>query len=200
MGLPPRVFYTIFEVAARWGCAPADIIGYAAIEQLELVTGVPIVETEKGPISGLVALHGADLMALFRRYGSAPTRFSVKRVRPIGESEWQLITTPAEGLVLDTADIQIMASEIERFEQENQMLPGGRRSSSAQVTYKYDWDAMYVAVIKRIFEHGLPDTQAEFVGEFQEWFARRDPNGDAPDERTIRRRLNPIWRTLREAG
>ena len=59
---------------------------------------------------------------------------------------------------------------------------------------------MYVAVIKRIHEHGLPETQAEFIGEFQEWFARRDEKGEAPDERTIRRRLNPIWRTLRETA
>ena len=76
--------------------------------------------------------------------------------------------------------------------------PGFPVQKLPQPRFTYDWDAMYVAVIKRIHEHGLPDTQAEFVGEFQEWFARRDEKGEAPDERTIRRRLNPIWRALRE--
>jgi hypothetical protein len=61
----------------------------------------------------------------------------------------------------------------------------------------YDWDAMRVQVLQRVHEQGLPETQREFVNEIQEWFIRRSPDGDAPDERTIRRRLTPAWRTLR---
>src|SRR5690606_24486544 len=109
--------------------------------------------------------------------------------------EWEFITEPSGGLVVAKADILISAAEVARIEEENEMI---RRPSRAQSTSKYDWHAMYVAVVKRIHEHGLPETQAEFVGEFQEWFSRRSENGDAPDERTIRRRLNPIWRELRE--
>ena len=56
---------------------------------------------------------------------------------------------------------------------------------------------MWVHVLQRVHEQGLPETQREFVSEIQEWFIRRSPDGDAPDERTIRRRLTPAWRTLR---
>lgn len=200
MGLPPRVFFTIFEVSARWGCTPADIIGWSALDKIELITGVPLLETDDGPLSGLVAVHGADLLTMFRRDGTSPSEFALRRVRPLPTGEWVWITNPAEGLLVQMHDIYILAAELARFEEEHEMMPGGRRPSSASPSFKYDWDAMYVAVIKRIHEHGLPETQAEFVGEFQEWFARRDPNGEAPDERTIRRRLNPIWRTLRETA
>ena len=52
-------------------------------------------------------------------------------------------------------------------------------------------------MIKRIHEHGLPATQAELIGELQEWFGNVAESGDVPDESTIRRRLRPFWRALR---
>ena len=55
----------------------------------------------------------------------------------------------------------------------------------------------YVTMIQRIHEHGLPATQAELIGELQEWFGNVAENSDVPDESTIRRRLRPFWRALR---
>lgn len=40
MGLPRRVFYTIHEAAARWGCTVSDIAGWAGTETLKIVTGI----------------------------------------------------------------------------------------------------------------------------------------------------------------
>jgi hypothetical protein len=51
-----------------------------------------------------------------------------------------------------------------------------------------------------VHEQGIPDTRAEFVSTMQEWFMRRKAGGAVPDEQSIRRRLNPVWRALREAG
>ena len=45
---------------------------------------------------------------------------------------------------------------------------------------------------------GLPATQGEWVAEVQDWFAKTSPGREIPDESTIRRRLTPIWRALRE--
>jgi hypothetical protein len=56
---------------------------------------------------------------------------------------------------------------------------------------------MYVTMIQRIHEQGLPATQAELIGELQEWFANVAENGEVPDESTIRRRMRPFWRALR---
>jgi hypothetical protein len=32
----------------------------------------------------------------------------------------------------------------------------------------------------------------------QEWFVKKSDSGEVPDERTIRRKLTPIWKSLRE--
>lgn len=195
-----RVFYSVYEAAARWGCSAADVIGLAALDRIQLMTGIPGVQTLHGPISGLVHLHGADILAMARRDGSGSGEIRVKRIRAVEEgADWRMISDPPEGIPLAIHDVLILATDVHEFEGEHNHGPPVRAGfGSKPETYKYDWDAMYVAVIKRIHEHGLPDNQTEFVGEFQEWFSRRDPKGEAPDERTIRRRLNPIWRALRE--
>ncbi|WIY52442.1 hypothetical protein O9Z70_13385 [Devosia sp. YIM 151766] len=192
MTLPPRVFFSSFEAAARWGCTPTDIVEWAAMERLQLTTSAPFIQTSNGPLSGLIELHAADLMPMFRRDGTGPTEVPIHRVRPPGEATWAFIMSP-QGLMVARPDILISAIEKARFEEENGLA---RRTASGRPNHKYDWEAMFVAVIKRIHERGLPDTQAEFVREFQEWFARRDEKGEAPDERSIRRRLTPVWRAL----
>lgn len=64
----------------------------------------------------------------------------------------------------------------------------------------HDWDGFYAAVIDRIFHNGVPERQADLVAEMQDWFIASNPQGDAPDESTIRKRISPIWRLLqREA-
>jgi len=198
MALPPRFAYPLFEVAFRWSCTLTDLVEWATMGQFDLVTGVPLVYCDEKPVAGMVALHAADMLPMFRRDGGGPSEVHVHRIKPLEEkdSEFRFISNPASGLLIHRADILITAADVTRFEEMHELT---RKPSSATNGSKYDWDSMYVAVIKRIYEHGLPETQAEFVGEFQEWFARRDPNGEAPDERTVRRRLNPIWRALREA-
>ena len=64
------------------------------------------------------------------------------------------------------------------------------------VATSYDWEGMNIALIVRIFDHGLPDTQAELVSEMQEWFSDRSDGRKMPDSRSIRRRITPIWRAL----
>ena len=64
-------------------------------------------------------------------------------------------------------------------------------------TARYDWDGMYIALMVRIHDQGLPATQADWLGEVQEWFVVHGDGGEVPDERTIRRRLTPIWKALR---
>lgn len=198
MALPPRYAYPLFEVAIRWSCTVSDLAEWAAQGQFELVTGVPLVYCDDTPVAGLVALQASDMIPMFRRDGTGPGEVRIYRVKSLDEPDahFQFVTQPETGILVHRSDILITASDVQRFEETHELV---RKPSSATSTTKYDWDAMYVAVMKRIYEHGLPDTQAEFVGEFQEWFARRDPNGEAPDERTVRRRLNPIWRALREA-
>ena len=124
----------------------------------------------------------------------------VRRVRRPDEPDWLYITDPSEGVSASADDLVLVAAEMSRFEQRHSIF--GRPAAAAIAVpsphlSRYDWDAMWVRVLQRVHEQGLPETQREFVSEIQEWFIRRSPDGDAPDERTIRRRLTPAWRTLR---
>jgi hypothetical protein len=198
MGLPPRFAYPLYEVALRWGCTITDLAEWATMGQFDLVTGIPRICSDGKPVAGMVALNAADMLPMFRRDGSGPSEIRVYRVRQLDapRDDWLFISEPEDGIIVHRADILITAADVAQFEETHEL---SRKPSSAAPTSKYDWDAFYVAVIKRIYEHGLPDTQAEFVAEFQEWFSRRDPNGEMPDERTVRRRINPIWRALRDS-
>lgn len=55
---------------------------------------------------------------------------------------------------------------------------------------------MLQAVALRIHERGLPASQGELVAEMQEWFVTHSNGNEVPDERSIRRRITPIWREL----
>ena len=40
MALPPRVYYTLQEVTARWGCNIADVAGWAAAGKFHIMTAL----------------------------------------------------------------------------------------------------------------------------------------------------------------
>lgn len=103
---------------------------------------------------------------------------------------------PADGVEVSIADLLVSGPDVVRFEDGHDLLRrigGGTGSLSP-----YDWEGMYVAMIKRVHEHGLPATQAELIGELQDWFAGIAENCAIRDESTIRRRWRPFWRALRE--
>jgi hypothetical protein len=60
----------------------------------------------------------------------------------------------------------------------------------------YDWEGMTNALIVRIHEKGVPATQSELIADMQDWFAGQSGDGQIPDERSIRRRVNSVWKTL----
>jgi hypothetical protein len=96
---------------------------------------------------------------------------------------------------VSSADLLIGGQDVLQFEDQYDLLR--RIGAGPGALSPYDWDGMYVAMIKRIYEQGLPATQAELIGELQDWFADAAESGEVPDESTIRRRLRPFWRALR---
>lgn len=201
MGVLPRVFFSIPEVAARWGCAPADIAGWAHQGQLEIVTGIVPVECEGGTYAGLVAISAADITPMFRRSGTGPREMPVRRIKRPGEADWQLITDPAEGVMVSIEDLHITATEVARFEAEYEIFGKPRSSGGGgggKFEPRYDWDAFWRAVVFRVHHKGVPETLKEFVDEFESWFMDQSPTGDCPSDSVIRKRLSPLWRTLRQ--
>jgi hypothetical protein len=195
MALPPRAFFTLHETASRWGCTIADIAGWAAVGKLDIVTGIPLAICGTDKVSGKVFVSPMDMLPLFRRSGTGPTSIKLLRVKPDPGADWIYVTEPADGVEVSIADLLISGQDVLRFEDEYDLLR--RIGGGTGALSPYDWEGMYVAMIKRIHEHGLPATQAELIGELQEWFGNVAESGDVPDESTIRRRLRPFWRALR---
>ena len=64
MALPPRVYYTLQEVTARWGCNIADVAGWAAAGKFQIMTGIGLVRCGEEIVAGRVAISPMDLMPM----------------------------------------------------------------------------------------------------------------------------------------
>ena len=195
MALPARVYLTLHETSARWGCNIADIAGWADAGKFRILTGISAIRCGEEIVGGKVVLSPMELMPLFRRCGTGPTEGIMRRIQMLNRPEWLLITDPVGGIVVAVADMVIRAEEVHAFEDEHDM--GRRVAAGPGASTTYDWEGMNIALILRIFDHGLPDTQADLIAEMQEWFSDRSEGKKMPDSRSIRRRVTPIWRALR---
>jgi hypothetical protein len=196
MSFPERVYFTVHDTAARWGCSIAEIAGWADAGKLKILTGIVPVHCGEEIIGGKVELSPMELLPLFRRCGSGPSCGMARRIRPVGRKDWLLITDPADGVPVATADLLIMTSDIRDFEARHPRfgLPGRAGPSDDG---DFDWVAMNTEIVRRVYEEGLPRSQGDWVRELQDWFSERTEDGKFPDERSIRRRLNPILRAVR---
>jgi len=120
MGLPPRVYFTLHEVTARWGCNIADVAGWADAGRFRILTGIPALRCGDEVVAGKVVLSPMELLPLFRRCGTGPTEGVMHRIQPIGREDWLLITDPASGIPVAVADMLILAEEVHAFEEENE--------------------------------------------------------------------------------
>lgn len=198
MSLPPRAFFSMNEIAARWGCALADIAGWSHVGHLSMVTGIASVICGKLLVAGMVAVSAADMMRMFRRHGQSDEECRVFRIRPEGSTDWHYITDPPEGLLIKLSDLMVMAEEVQKFEDGRDLQRRGPTPTGA--ASRYDWEAVYIMLFCRFNDRGLPATQAELITEVQDWFAQNAPSGEIPEESTTRKKIAPIWRALRETA
>ncbi len=195
MAFPAQYFYSILEVAGRWGCSQTDVINWAISGELDLVAGFSPILFGDEPAAGLLVVSTSDIRPLFRPFGKTEKKVFLKQARPAGSAELKLITEPARGVRLTAADIMITSKEIDRFEEAHSI--GRTRSAGPGTPTKYDWEAFHFALFKRIFQRGFPLQQRELVLEMQEWFIANSADGEAPDESTIRRRIKSICQELK---
>ena len=88
MSLPPRAFYSLNETSARWGCAAADLAGWAATDHLTLVTSIDgeiidrraFTDLIRSPsqllaeVSGWMTLSTGDVLLVGIRYRAPQAR------------------------------------------------------------------------------------------------------------------------------
>ena len=194
MKLPKREFYTVHEVAARWGYTIADVAGWSAAGHFDILTGIPPAMCGEKVVAGEVIISAFDILPMFRRCGTGPQTAWLRRVRTKGEADWQLITDPLAGVEVSVAAVSISGQHVHRFEEKNELFR--RVSGSTGSVSPYDWEGMLQALALRIHERGLTASQSELVAEMQDWFVEHSDGNDVPDERSIRRRITPIWREL----
>lgn len=82
-----------------------------------IITGITPVSCNAEIVAGKVALAPMDLLPLFRRCGSGPTRWLIRRVQPVGRDEWVHITDPDGGISVAIVDMLIASDEVQRFEE-----------------------------------------------------------------------------------
>lgn len=196
MPLPARTFYTLTDAAIKWDCLPSNIVGWAAVGKLEIVVSISYAVAEGKPMAGLMAVPGEDLLPLFRKgaeNSEGQQQVTLRRIRPpkSKSKSWIFFDTPEQGIAITVDDILILQEEYEAFSK--QIGTGLPRKYAAP---KYDWDAMYVALIKRIHLEGLPATKTALLKEMQDWFSRNSEDGEFPDERTMRARIYPVFEAI----
>jgi hypothetical protein len=195
MPLPPVAFFSIYEIAVRWGCPPADVAGWAAAGHLHVVVGIPPIMCGEETVGGMVQVPMAELMGMFRRMGPSDEHARLRRVMPLGSRMWLTITDPAEGVLIRSSDLLLDAGTVHAFEEERDLLR--RPASSIGASPGYDWDAMYAWLTWTLFEKGIPESKTALVALVQEWFVQNSKSGEVPEESTIRKRLTSLWRRLR---
>lgn len=194
---PPRFYWTLHEIAGRWDCPISEILQWAIAEQLTLSTMIPPVNCGRQTISGLIDIYPGCLSPFPVIAGSAESAMTIHRIRSLNATEWLYIDQPAEGLTIRLSEMAMTVAEARRFEQVHDI--GSTNDAGDGPQGRYDWDGMYAHLIVRIHTEGIPSTQSALVGEMQEWFIRRSELGNGPDERSIRRRVGPVWRALQDA-
>jgi hypothetical protein len=198
MGLPGQFLFTVHDVSVRWGRSQSQIINWAIAGELTLVAAIATATIGGEVTSGLHQIAGSDVRTLFRPYGDADRKVWLKRARKIGGEQCLVVSEPAQGVRITASDVLITAEEVERFE-ELHGLGRVKTTAGPGLPPRYDWDGFYVAVFKRLYTHGFPTKQRELVLEMQEWFIANSQTGEAPDESTIRRRIQAIWHELKTA-
>lgn len=197
MALPARVFWKLEKLAFHWGVAPSDIAGWATEGIIEIITSIGLVHcTDTEAQVGLVAVCAEDILPLFRGTRSDQQFCMIWRIRILGTVTWKIIAQPAQGLIIELDDLLVTTKMAHRFEEKYDPLQ--RVHVSPGRGSRHNWEGMLQALTIRLFEHGLPTSQADLVGEGQDWFVAHAKGGVVPDESQIRRKLSPIWRALKK--
>src|SRR5690606_41981331 len=79
MPLPPVAFFSIYEIAVRWGCPPADVAGWAAAGHLHVVAATPPVSGGEEPVPGWARCRWPDRLGGFGRWGPGGRRARTRR-------------------------------------------------------------------------------------------------------------------------
>jgi hypothetical protein len=137
-----------------------------------------------------------DIVPMFRRCGTGPKTAQLRRLRTEDATDWLFVTDPPEGVDVSIADLFVRSKQVMKFEDTHDLLR--RVSGGTGSTSPYDWDGMTKAFLIRIHDRGIPASKAELIGDIQDWFVAHSNGDEIPSERSIRRHVDDLWKTLSE--
>jgi hypothetical protein len=200
-----KPYYHVDEALMRWDITERDIIAFVLADELTVSATVARLRVRYGSIEkvadgefvripegqrhliGTVDLHRDDAWHILRK-GSQSVR-SLKA--PPGT--FQEIDDDEH--VIHRDDLVICRAEMERFEKELGLAPAPEKQGRRGAPPRFDWDSFWIEVCRIVHEDGIPLTQSELVRRMNEWFDSR--NRASPDESTVKKKLKPLWHTLR---
>jgi hypothetical protein len=194
MAFVARNFYSVLETSFRWECSQTEIVELAMAEKIDLIIALPNVRFDDGSEARMGVIEGGAVRPLFRGYGLLEEHVFIRQARP-ANCGWKRIEEPKEGIRVMAPDVLIKAAEVERFEDENNLVR--RVVSGPGAQSRYDWDGFYCEIICRVHNKGLPEKQKDLIDEMFNWFLSKSVNADAPDESTIRKKIRGFWGKLR---
>ena len=108
MSLPPRAFYSLNETSARWGCAAADLAGWAATDHLTLVTSIASVICGKQPVAGIVVFSDGGQNAGVLPQAAVEMARQARLPLPVHRSSTSRVCPDSHGSMLPSASSSAM--------------------------------------------------------------------------------------------
>ncbi len=212
MPLPEKPFFALDELAQRWSMTTTELGSYAIAKTLILaivvVDELMVVpakananksEPHQRMLQGVVPVFGLDVWRAIK--GEAVT---LKRVLDKSAKTFLTILSEDQYQTVRISDLVVSAEEMRRFEAANGLAvtavvePVGTtgrspRKSGAPVVIA--WTGYWVYTCTRIFQLGIPETNAELVREGLDWFAANTDR--IPDVRYVERAVQQLMAALR---
>lgn len=211
MPRPETPFYALEELAGRWPFTTMDLGRYAIAGTLTLAI-VVVDEVIVVPVkasAGKSALHPRMVQGVVPVLGLDVWRaikgetVILKQVLDKNGKTVLAIQSEEQYQTVRASDLVVNAEEVRRFaaahgltitgDEPPTKAGGSPRKSGAPVVLA--WTGYWISTCVRIYQHGIPETNAELVREGLEWFATNSER--IPDVRYVERTVQQLMTALR---
>lgn len=207
MSKPRKPYYHLDEALMRWDMTERDITAFVLEDELTISATVAGLRVQYGSIEevdagefvrmpegqryliGTVDIHRDDAWRILRE-GS-------QSIRSLKAPQGTFQEIHDDEHVIHRDDLVICRAEMERFEKVLGVTPAPETQGRRGAPQRFDWDSFWIEVCRIVHEDGIPLTQSELVRRMNEWFDTHDRA--SPDESTVKKKLKPLWHTLRPA-
>ncbi|KPL53175.1 hypothetical protein ABB55_13930 [Prosthecomicrobium hirschii] len=208
-----KPYYRLDELCTRWGLSIDDLADFALSGEITvsaLVVGLNTMFGDYDEVGngeyvripmGYRRLTGPADLTLHDAWHAIHDGAQTISGFDAPDSSFVAIDDPRfeDGFPVGRDQVVVRREEVDRFERvqglvQDQEAPVSGANIQRGAQPRYDWDAFWIELCRSVYADGLPASQAELVRQMRDWF---EMTGSAPDDSTIKKKLAPLWRTLR---